>query len=99
MKNFQYSHFGLAGTELYSKHWSRPRRRRVGEAEKKDTALTPESGESDRYVGHRYFAKNGMSVQPSRRLESESSCWLLILIKAAKIKKKHLKKEKEKKRP
>ena len=22
MKNFQYSHFGLVGTELYSKHWS-----------------------------------------------------------------------------
>ena len=52
---------------------------------KKDTARTPESGESYRY---RYFAKNDVSVQPSRRLESESSCWLLILIKAAKIRKK-----------
>ena len=52
---------------------------------KKDTARTPESGESYRY---RYFAKNDVSVQLSRRLESESSCWLLILIKAAKIRKK-----------
>ena len=39
---------------------------------KKDTARTLESGESYRYrcltrVGHRYFAKNGMSVQPEVR--------------------------------
>ena len=57
----------------------------VLEKKKKDTAGTPESGESYRY---RYFAQNDVSVQPSRRLESESSCWLLILIKAAKIRKK-----------
>ena len=52
-----------------------PRRRRVEEArkkKKKDTARTPESGESYQYrcptrVGHQYFAKNGVSVQPKKK--------------------------------
>ena len=35
MKNFQYSHFDPVGTELYSKHWSTPCRRLVGEAKKR----------------------------------------------------------------
>ena len=44
---------------------------RRSEKKKKDTARTSESGESYWYwcptcVGHRYFAKNGVSVQPSR---------------------------------
>ena len=41
---------------------------------KKDTALTPESGESYRYVGHRYFAKKGVSVQPGNSSISTSRC-------------------------
>ena len=48
MKNFQYSHFGPVGTELYSKHWSTPCRSCVGalsekrkkEKKRKDTART-----------------------------------------------------------
>ena len=76
MKNFQYSHFGLAGMELYSKHWSRPRRRRSEKRKKKDTARTPESGDSDRYVGHRYFAKNGVSLQPRSYWISTTRCMI-----------------------
>ena len=41
----------------------------VSEGKKKDITRTPESNESYQYpcpthVGHRYSAKNGMSVQP-----------------------------------
>ena len=69
---FFFSNFVTAGMSIVSK----PLRSRVGAMsekwkKKKDTAWTSESSESYWYwcptrVVHRYFAKNGVSVQPSK---------------------------------
>ena len=48
-------------------------KRKKKKKKKKDTARTPESDESYRYqcptcVGHWYFAKNGVSMQPRKKM-------------------------------
>ena len=59
MKNFQYSHFGPAKMELYSKHWSTPCQSYVGEANKKKKPLGHRSPVSLTDIDFRQVSDSG----------------------------------------